>query len=98
MPSFKNINFAIADQVAEGNQSRLKTLSYIAASASGAVPGTRPMGVELDDQQVESARVLADDLSSHSAEAATRLQLQTYLEDAGNEWMAELTSPQAPSW
>ncbi|HEU4651402.1 MAG TPA: M4 family metallopeptidase [Croceibacterium sp.] len=95
MPAFKTIDFAIGDEVHDGDQTRLRRLRAGAildrvgpAGLARALPG-----LDLPGRFHETAREHAQAVSRQNDEAATRLHLQTYLEDAGDRWMAEITSP-----
>ena len=93
MPSFKNINFAISDQVAEGDQSRLKTLRAVSiGTAAGIGWGATPMRVEVNDEYIASAKGVADDLSSQSAEAASRTYAPTHSAEPSSLYAADAAS------
>lgn len=82
MPFFRDINVNGAGDGLDANQARLRTLTSL--------------GIDVPEFGLESQTI--SDLKSRQGEsndeAASRLLLQTFLEDTGNETMLEVTSPE----
>jgi len=109
-PGFKPISVNGVNHAFGPGQKRLRSLSRAAAAPFDfAEAARRPLGGGLKatlkslaagDQPSLSGIAPLDEADSPpprmSDEAAGRLHLQTYLEDAGNEWMADLAAPGRP--
>jgi Zn-dependent metalloprotease len=80
---FQKINFSLSSDEAPGGQARLKTLTR--DIGGGGLSGLSPQSFE--DRTTRRPP---------SAETAGRLYLQTYLEDAQNEGLAAVASPDRP--
>lgn len=84
MAGFEKINFSLSDDPAPGDQLRLRTLTR--DLGRGGPSGFSP----------ESTDVTGPRRPPPSAETASRLYLQTYLEDAQSDALAQVTAPDRP--
>ncbi|SEJ83412.1 bacillolysin/neutral peptidase B [Sphingomonas sp. OV641] len=85
MPKFRSINVNGAADLLGASQARLKNLSrYRVGFAPTAAPDN-PMLARVVERQAKS-----------NDETASRVIMQTYLEDAGSETLREITAPDRP--
>lgn len=86
MTEFRNINVNAATEPLDAGQTRLRRFTRFAQDGAG------PVGSAEEEMVVR----MQNRLAASGPESASRAILQTYLEDAGSETMAEVTSPDRP--
>lgn len=90
MAGFTKINFSSTDETPPTLQSRLKGLARVETMGADGRPTGRLA------RMLELPSGIEDTLSKSNSEAAGRLFLQTFLEDAGSESLLAVTAPSRP--